>query len=148
MNIDISLLYSLILNKQQLSTNCCTECIKWQLLQIFLAYIGNFLWCDVIYDLIKAGAHVQNCMASDWSVYIYLVGHMITVCFDWLWLVKKGHMTKTNCHGSFQLNCLHQVVFYVKKCDYSCWKLFEKLFQGSKCPITIENGSARGDNYP
>ena len=35
-----------------------------------LAFIEKFLECDVIYDLIKAVAHVQNCMASDWSVYI------------------------------------------------------------------------------
>ena len=68
--------------KQQLSTNCCTKCIKRQLFQIYLAYIGNSLWCDVIYDLIKAVAHVQNCMASDWSVFIFLVGHMIILCFD------------------------------------------------------------------
>ena len=55
--------------------------------KFFLAYIGNILCCDVIYDLIKAEAHVQNCKTSDWSDFLYLVGHMITVCFDWLWLV-------------------------------------------------------------
>ena len=32
------------------------------------------------YDLIKGEAHVQNCQASDWSIYIYFVGQM-TVCF-------------------------------------------------------------------
>ena len=34
------------------------------------------------YDLVKGEAYVQNCQASDWSVYISLVGHMIIVCFD------------------------------------------------------------------
>ena len=45
--------------------------------KFYLAYIGNILCSDVIYDLIKAEAHVQNCKTSDWSDYIYLVGHMI-----------------------------------------------------------------------
>ena len=50
--------------------------------KFYLAYIGNILCCDVIYDLIKAEVHVQNCKTSDWSDCIYLVGHMINVCFD------------------------------------------------------------------
>ena len=28
-----------------------------------------------------------------------LVGHMISACFDWIWLVNSGHMTKTNLRG-------------------------------------------------
>ena len=36
------------------------------------------------YDLIKGEPHVQNCQASDWSVYVSLVGHMINVCLDLL----------------------------------------------------------------
>ena len=42
------------------------------------------------YALIKGEAHVQNCQASDWSVYIYLVGHMTMFVFydsDWSFLV-------------------------------------------------------------
>ena len=38
----------------------------------------DHLCCDVIYDLIKLEAHVQNCKASDWSDCVVLVGHMIT----------------------------------------------------------------------
>ena len=53
------------------------------------------------YDLIKGEAHVQNCQASDWSVYVSLVGHMINVCLDRLCLVRFGHMTKTICHAVF-----------------------------------------------
>ena len=34
------------------------------------------------YDLIKGEDHVQNCKASDCSVFISPVGHMINVCFD------------------------------------------------------------------
>ena len=52
----------------------------------YLAYVGNILCFDVIYDLIKAEAHVQNCKTSDWSDCIYLVGHMIIVVLidsDW-----------------------------------------------------------------
>ena len=45
--------------------------------KFYLAYIWNILCCDVIYDLIKAEAHVQNCKTSDWSDCIYLVGDMI-----------------------------------------------------------------------
>ena len=57
---------------------------QWQLFQIVLAFIDEFYGYDVIYDLIKGEAHVQNCLISDWLVYIYLVGHMIIVCFEWL----------------------------------------------------------------
>ena len=34
------------------------------------------------YDLIKGEDHVQSCKASDWSVFISSVGHMINVCLD------------------------------------------------------------------
>ena len=50
--------------------------------KFYLAYIGNIVCCDVIYDLIKAEAHVQNCKTPDWSDCLYLVGHMIIVCFE------------------------------------------------------------------
>ena len=33
-------------------------------------------------------------------------------------------MTKTKCHCSFQLNCLHQVVFSLKEYYYSYFLLF------------------------
>ena len=29
------------------------------------------------------------------------VSHMINVCFEWLWLVNSGHMTKTICHAVY-----------------------------------------------
>ena len=44
--------------------------------------MGNILCCDVIYDLIKVKAHVQNCKASDWSDCVVLVGHMIICLFS------------------------------------------------------------------
>ena len=34
------------------------------------------------YNLIEGEAHMQNCQASDCSVCVSLVGHMINVCFD------------------------------------------------------------------
>ena len=45
------------------------------------------------YDLIKGEGHVQNCTASYWSVYISQVGHMIIVCFDWLWWLEGSDKT-------------------------------------------------------
>ena len=45
---------------------------------------------------------------------------------------------------SFQLNCLHQVVLFFKKNEYSCTKLFLINFIGYGCPIFHKIGNARG----
>ena len=54
----------------------------------------------------------------------------------------------SNLPCSFQLNCLHQVVLFIKKQDYPLIKVFEIYCRGSKCPIFHKIGNARGGKKP
>ena len=76
-----------------MSTNCCTKCINGSYSKLSLVFIEKIYGYDVIYDLIKGKTHVQNCLASDWLVYIYLLGHMIIVLneSDQLWLYDQNN---------------------------------------------------------
>ena len=65
-----------------MSTNCYTKCINDSYSKLSLQFIDEFYGYDVMYDFIKGEAHVQNCLASDWLVYINLVGHMMIICFE------------------------------------------------------------------
>ena len=64
---------------------------------------------------------------SDWSREVIWPKQIAMAIFNWIVFIRWYFMLR--------------IYIY---CDYSYWKLFEKLFWGSKCPISIENGSARG----
>ena len=96
-----------------------------------------------LYDLLQGESVVLNCTASCWSV----VSHM-TNLFHLTLIGQKGHMTCLNCHCSFQLNCLHQVVLFSQKQDYSLILVYDFCSIGYKGPIFHKNGSVRGVNYP
>ena len=49
-----------------------------------------------------------------------------------------------NLPCSFQLNCLHQVVLFIKKQECSLIKVLEICSIGSGCPICHKIGNARG----
>ena len=57
--------------------------------------------------------------------------------------LNKSH-DLSNLPCSFQLYCLHQVVLFIKKQDYSLIKVCEIYSIGSKCPIFHKIGNARG----
>ena len=77
-----------------------------------------------------------------------LLNHMTGCYFAWLWLVHISHMTSFNCHCSFQLNCLHQVVLIYWKQENSFIIAFDFCSIGSKCPIFHKIGNARGVDNP
>ena len=72
-------------------------------------------------------------------------------CLFWMNLIglNRSH-DLSNLPCSFQLNCPHQVVLFIKKWDYPLIKVFEIYCRGSKCSIFHKIGkkpqirSARG----
>ena len=64
-----------------------------------------------LHELIQGESGVLNCTASYWSVVFTPVSHMTDLLCLTL-IGQLGHMTYLNCHCSFQLNCLHQVVLF------------------------------------
>ena len=98
------------------------------------------------YNLIKWEGHVQNCTASYWSFFISQVGHMIVVCFDWLWLARMGHMTTTNCHAVFNWIVFIRWYCLFRKQEYSLIKVFDNIYTGSY-PSVI-NMAMQGADYP
>ena len=65
-----------------------------------------------LYDLIQGESVVKNCTASYWSVSVYPGEPHEWLLFCLILIVNLGHMTYLNCHCSFQLNCLYQVVLF------------------------------------
>ena len=88
-----------------------------------------------LYDLILGESVVLNCTASYWSVVFTLVSHMTGLLFCLTLIGQLGHMTYSNCHCSFQLNCLHQVVLFSYKQEYSLILLHDFCSIGYKGPI-------------
>ena len=76
------------------------------------------------YDLIKGDVHVQNCKASDWLVCIYLCGSHDQCLFLLTLIGPFWSYDQNNLPCSFQLNCLHQVVLFVKKKKKKKTRLF------------------------
>ena len=64
-----------------------------------------------LYDLIQGESVVQNCTAYYWSMFVYPVELHDWLLFCLTVIVPNSHMNLFNCHYSFQLNCLHEVVF-------------------------------------
>ena len=100
------------------------------------------------YDLIKGEGHVQNGTASYWLVFFTQVGHMIIVCFDWLWLVRMGCMTTTICNAVFNFIVFIRWYYLWRKQGYSLIRVFDNIHMGSYCPFVIKFGNMRGVNSP
>ena len=57
--------------------------------------------------------------------------------------LKRPH-DLINLPCSFQLNCLHQVVLFIEKQEYSLIKVLEICFVVSGCPILHKVGNTLG----
>ena len=57
-------------------------------------------------------------------------------------LIRSHNINNLPC--CFQLNCLHQVVLFKKKEDYSLIKVFDFYSIGSQWPIFHKIGNTRG----
>ena len=120
----------------------------WQLFQIVLAFIDEFYGYDVMLWPHRGRSSYAK-LTGFWLVCLCsLVGHMINVLF-WLTLIGQiWSYDQNNLPCSFQLNCHHQVVLFVKKKkkqEYSLLKLFENVFWGSKCIVLMKMAMQGGE---
>ena len=116
----------------------------WQLFQTVLAFIENYYEYDV-----KVWPHLGTRWCG--KLHSFLLVSFIypsgshDQCLFWLILIGLNRLHVLNnlaCH--FQLNCLHQVVLFIKKQEDSLIRVFEINFVVSLCRIFHKNDNARG----
>ena len=101
-----------------------------------------------VYDVIVWPHTGRRCCAKLHSLllvsFVYPVESydQLLLCLSMIGLNRSYDLINMPC--SFQLNCLHQMVLFLKKQDYSLIEVSDFCSIGSQCPISHKIGNARG----
>ena len=120
---------------------------QWQLFQIVLAFIDEFYVYDVM-----LWPHQGRRSCAELYCFLLVSFHFPSEshdhCLFWLTDWSAWSHDQNNLPCSFQLDCLHQVILFIKKKQgYSLIRVFDTIIVESKCPYLIKNGNASGVNY-
>ena len=116
----------------------------WQLFQIVLAFIENYYvydvilwphlgrrWCAKLHSFLLVSFIYPSGSCDQCLLRLTLIGS-----------IRSHDLNNLPC--SFQLNCLHRVVLFIKKQEDSLIRVFEINFIGSQCPIFHKICNSRG----